>query len=97
MENPMNATPREGRVAKEIEKQTSKLPSDLFLWGGLSIIAASIVLHCVKQKHTGLMVGQWAAPLLIMGVYNKLVKQSGHDYSEPVPEETGMQGEAQPF
>ena len=31
-------------------------------------------------KHQGaLFVGQWAAPFLLMGVYNKMVKQHGSD------------------
>ena len=33
------------------------------------------------RKSTALLVGQWAAPLLIMGLYNKLVKTEGHDGS----------------
>ena len=35
----------------------------------------SLRLHDVPR------VGQWAAPLLIMGLYNKLVKTEGHDGS----------------
>jgi hypothetical protein len=30
-----------------------------------------------------LFVGQWAAPFLILGIYNKLVKQRGSDASTP--------------
>ena len=33
------------------------------------------------RKSTALLVGQWAAPLLIMGLYNKVVKTEGHDGS----------------
>src|SRR3954469_7531467 len=81
-----NATShQEGKTAKTIEKETSKLPSDLFLWAALAATSASVVLHCVKQKHTALLVGQLAAPLLIMGLYNKTVKQSGHDYNDNTP------------
>jgi len=85
MENEKISSHEEGPVAKAIEKQTSKLPSDLFLWGGLGLLVTSVVLHCVKQKNAGLMVGQWAAPLLIMGLYNKVVKQSGHDFTDKQP------------
>ena len=45
-------THTEGPVAKTIEQQTAKLPSDWILW---------------------------AALFLILGVYNKLVKQLGSD------------------
>ena len=69
----------EGPVAKAIEEQTSKLPSDLFLWAALGSMAASATLKIMGKKHTALFVGQWAAPFLLLGVYNKLVKVEGSD------------------
>lgn len=69
----------EGPVAKAIENQTSKLPSDLFLWAALGSMAASATLKCLGRKHSALFVGQWAAPFLLLGVYNKLVKVEGSD------------------
>jgi len=44
-------------------------------------MAASACMMCRGRKSTALLVGQWAAPLLIMGLYNKLVKTEGHDGS----------------
>jgi hypothetical protein len=76
---------KEGPVAKAIEKETSKLPSDLFLWTGLGLLATSVLLHSFKQKHIGLLIGQFAAPILIMGLYDKTVKQSGHDVLDKKP------------
>ncbi len=38
-------------------------------------------MMCRGRKSTALLVGQWAAPLLIMGLYNKVVKTEGHDGS----------------
>jgi hypothetical protein len=76
----------EGPVAKAIEKQTSKIPSDVFLWGALGVATASVVLHLFRQRRTAIMIIQGVAPLLIMGLYNKLVKQSGHDYTKPTPD-----------
>lgn len=70
---------REGVVAKKIENQTAKLPSDLFLWSGLAIGATAFALHCANQKHSALLLGQWIAPFLIFGLYDKIVKQGGHD------------------
>jgi hypothetical protein len=69
----------EGKVAKAIEKQTSKLPSDLFLWGALGSMGASLSLKLMGKKDEALFVGQWAVPFLILGLYNKLVKLQGHD------------------
>jgi hypothetical protein len=76
------ATRREGKVAKAIEEQTSKLPSDLFLWAALGSMAASLALKIMDKKHESLFVGQWAAPFLILGLYNKVVKVEGHDKTE---------------
>jgi len=72
----------EGTVARMIEQQTAKLPSDLFLWAAGGAIVGSLTLHCAGKQHMGLMVGQWVPTLLILGLYNKLVKVAG---SDPVP------------
>lgn len=69
----------EGPVAKAIEKQTAKLPSDLFLWGAVASMAASATLKCIGKDKSALFVGQWAAPFLLLGIYNKIVKVEGSD------------------
>jgi len=69
----------EGSVAKGIEKQTAKIPSDVFLWAAVGSMAASLTLKIAGRKHDALFVGQWAAPFLLFGLYNKLVKVAGHD------------------
>lgn len=69
----------EGPVAKTIENQTAKLPSDVFLWAALGSMAVSATLKCLKKDNTALFVGQWAAPFLLLGIYNKIVKVEGSD------------------
>ncbi len=69
----------EGPVATAIEEQTAKLPSDLFLWAALGSMAVSLALKTQGENDKALFVGQWAAPFLILGLYNKLVKLEGHD------------------
>jgi hypothetical protein len=69
----------EGRLARQIEEQTSKLPSDTFLWAAVGSVAASATLQALGQKHASLFVGQWAPVMLMLGIYNKLVKQLGSD------------------
>ncbi|HYE02104.1 MAG TPA: hypothetical protein VD963_02595 [Phycisphaerales bacterium] len=69
----------EGPVARAIEEQTAKLPSDIFLWAAGASIAGSLVLQMLGQKERSNFVGQWAPTLLILGLYNKLVKVAGHD------------------
>jgi len=72
----------EGNVAKNIEGQTAKLPSDVFLWAAIASMAASASLHLLGNRHTSVFVGQWAPTFLILGVYNKLVKQLGSDFTD---------------
>lgn len=69
----------EGPVAKTIERQTSKIPSDMFLWAAVGSIAASLSLELMGKKQAGNFIGQWAPTLLILGLYNKLVKVAGSD------------------
>jgi hypothetical protein len=69
----------EGAVAKTIEQQTAKLPSDTFLWIAGGSIAVSLALKILGRDHESLFVGQWAPTFLILGLYNKLVKLMGSD------------------
>jgi hypothetical protein len=70
---------REGMVARTIEQQTAKLPSDTFLWLAGGSIATSLTLKLLGRHHDALFVGQWAPTFLILGLYNKLVKVAGSD------------------
>jgi hypothetical protein len=63
-----------------IESQTSKIPSTGYLAAALSSMATSAVLKVMGKDEWALFVGQWAPAFLIMGVYNKMVKQHGSDY-----------------
>jgi hypothetical protein len=72
----------EGPIAKTIEEQTAKLPSDTFLWLAVGSMAVSATLQMTGKKHVSLFVGQWAPTFLIFGLYNKLVKQLGSDRTE---------------
>jgi hypothetical protein len=73
---------REGPVAKTIEQQTARLPSDAFLWAALSAIGGSLILQLTGKKEYGNFVGQWAPTLLILGLYNKMVKLHGSEGTE---------------
>src|ERR1700760_4486175 len=75
MTNPIEHS--EGPVARAIEEQTAKLPSDAFLWAAGASIATSLILKILDRHHEALFVGQWAPTILILGLYNKLVKQHG--------------------
>ena len=70
---------REGPVARSIEQQTAKLPSDLFLWAAFGSIAASLIFKGTGKDHHAGFVGQWAPTFLLLGIYNKLVKLHGSE------------------
>jgi len=72
---------REGPVARAIEEQTAKLPSDTFLWAAFGSIGLSLALKLGGRRHDALFVGQWAPTFLLLGIYNKLVKLHGSDGS----------------
>ena len=74
-----NPEHREGPVASAIEEQTSKIPSDVFLWAAFGSMAISLTLKLMKKDKTALFVGQWAPSFLLLGNYNKMVKLLGHD------------------
>ena len=73
----------EGTVARTIEQQTAKLPCDLFLWSALGSIGVSATLQFAGKQKASLFVGQWVAPFLLLGVYNKIVKVAGSDRLSP--------------
>jgi len=70
---------KEGKFAKMLEDQTAKIPSDAYLWAAVGTMALSLSLFLSGKKHSSMFFGQWAPSLLIIGLYNKLVKIEGHD------------------
>ncbi len=72
----------EGRVARAIEQQTAKLPSDWFLWAAGASIATALALRMAKRERDAHFVGLWVPTLLLLGVYNKIVKVLGSDRTE---------------
>lgn len=85
------SSPREGNVARSIEKHTAKLPSDTFLWAAIGAMVASAAVQLLRPKVTSrwgsstnraplsLFIGQWVPTFLLFGIYNKLVKVAGSD------------------
>jgi len=70
---------QEDQVTAAIEKYTAQVPSSVYLGLAIASIAASITFKIAKKEHEALYVGQWVAPFLLLGIYNKLVKQHGSD------------------
>ena len=69
----------EDQITAAIEKVTAQVPSSLYLALSLASMAASLGFQAAKKQHQALFIGQWAAPFLLLGIYNKLVKIHGSD------------------
>jgi hypothetical protein len=70
---------QEDQVTAAIEKVAAQVPSSIYLAAALGSMAVSVSFKIAKRNDMALFVGQWAAPFLILGIYNKLVKIHGSD------------------
>ena len=70
---------REGDVTKMIESQTARIPSGTYLSVAVGAMLASAALMLLGRGKLANFVGQWAPTILIMGLYNKLVKVEGSE------------------
>lgn len=67
----------EGEVTKQIEQVTSNVPSGAFLSFAFGAIAVSALLQLAGRKADAQFVGQWVPTVLVLGLYNKMVKLHG--------------------
>ncbi len=71
----------EGEMTKRIEQQTAKIPSIGFLGLAVgSMVASAALAFVADRKELANFVGLWAPSLLLIGIYNKLVKLEGSDF-----------------
>ena len=69
----------EGAVTKAIEHYTSQVPSGTYLSLAVGSIGLSLGLRLLGHKQAAIFVGQWVPTILILGLYNKLVKVEGSE------------------
>ncbi|HEY2153999.1 MAG TPA: hypothetical protein VGH33_00115 [Isosphaeraceae bacterium] len=69
----------EGTITKAIEHYTSQVPSGTYLSLAVGSIGVSLALRLLGQKHAAEFVGQWVPTILILGLYNKMVKIHGSE------------------
>jgi hypothetical protein len=69
----------EGYLTEQIEQYTSQVPSGTYLSLAVASIGLSLTLQMLGRKHEAQFVGQWVPTILILGLYNKMVKQHGSD------------------
>ena len=67
----------ESSLTRLLEQQAAKVPSDLFLAAALVSMVASLGCELTGRQRGSRFLGMWPGPLLVMGVYTKLVKLLG--------------------
>ena len=69
----------EDQVSSLLESYSAQLPSSFYLCAAGGSVLASLIAQLQGKKHHALFFGQWVAPFLLLGIYNKMVKQHGSD------------------
>jgi hypothetical protein len=72
----------EDEFTKSIERQTASVPSSAYLGLALGSMAVALVAQSTGQGKWGNFIAQWVPSLLLIGIYNKLVKLEGHDSTD---------------
>lgn len=67
----------ENTLTRLVEQQAAKVPSAWFLLAAFASMGVSLTAELRGNARVSRFVGQWVSPLLVMGVYNKLVKTIG--------------------
>ncbi len=70
---------QEDQFTGVLDSITGKIPCSIFLGAAFASILGSFSFKIAKKQHEALFIGQWVAPFLILGIYNKMVKQHGSD------------------
>lgn len=66
--------PHEGQLTRTVEEQTARVPSGAYLGLAFGSMIAAAAFQLSGRKQTAQFIGHWVPSLLIIGVYNKLVK-----------------------
>ncbi|HLV22227.1 MAG TPA: hypothetical protein VKZ49_15145 [Polyangiaceae bacterium] len=67
----------EDSFTRVLEQQAAKIPSQYFLSAAILAMLGSVAYEIAGRRRVSRFIGMWPAPLLVMGVYNKLVKVLG--------------------
>jgi hypothetical protein len=77
--NQTSPQPAEDEFTKTIEKYTASIPSSAYLAVAIGAMGFSLFCQLVGRGKWGNFIAQWVPTWLIIGLYNKVVKQEGHD------------------
>jgi len=77
--NKTSPQPSEDEFTKTIEQYTASIPSSAYLAIAIGAMGFSLFCQLVGRGKWGNFIAQWVPTWLIIGLYNKVVKQEGHD------------------
>ncbi len=69
----------EGALTRTIENYTSQVPSGAYLGLAIGSIGLAAALRFMGRRDDSQFVGMWVPTILLLGIYNKMVKQHGSD------------------
>jgi len=69
----------EGTITKTIEHYTSMVPSGTYLTLAIGSIGLAAAMKLMGRDKDAQFIGHWVPTILILGLYNKLVKLEGSD------------------
>jgi hypothetical protein len=74
--------PTEDEFTKTVEEYTASIPSSAYLGVAVGAMGLSLLCQVAGQGKWGNFIAQWVPTLLIIGLYNKVVKVEGHDQTD---------------
>jgi hypothetical protein len=81
-DNSQRPTQSEDQFTKSVEEYTASIPSSAYLGVAIGAMGLSLLCQLTGQGKWGNFIAQWVPTLLIIGLYNKLVKLEGHDSAD---------------
>jgi hypothetical protein len=64
----------EGKLTTKIEERTGRVPSGVYLGLAIGSMAVSAGFMLAGKRHVANFIGQWVPSILVIGLYNKVVK-----------------------
>jgi hypothetical protein len=80
----------EGKTTQMIEKTTAAIPSGVFLGLAGAAIVGSLALKLLGRHSTANFVGEWVPTILMLGLYNKVVKVLGSERADIARDRPGL-------
>ncbi len=69
----------EGQLTKAVEQYTSMIPSGVYLTTAFATVGISLGLRLAGRPSDANFVAHWTSTILLLGVYNKIVKVHGSE------------------